>query len=120
MCGHLRHPNLFAQARIKIKSIRKRYLDVRVGYNVWLDAKKTKSELKRNIKTHRVHEVLEQFEAAREDTQPVTKDLSKKCVKIGNKVMGFSHGSEWKWTDEPAKRFSASQLEMAKAYAEQA
>ena len=64
-------PQLLSQTRVKIKALRKTSQTRRT---VWLDVKKTRSELKPGRMTHRVHEVLEIFEGERTgESQPVRK-----------------------------------------------
>ena len=95
-------PQLLLQARIKITAMRKSFQTTSTRF-VWLDAKKTRTELKPNRMTHKVNEILETFEGERtEGTQTVSKDLAKKCVKVGTVVMGYSSGQQWKWTAEAA------------------
>ena len=86
---------------------------------MWFDARKTRNELKPNRVTHRVHEMLEQFEAERGDKQEVSKNVPAKIVKVGGKVAGFCSGCEWQWGVFAKERCEEEQLDLAKAYAEQ-
>jgi hypothetical protein len=109
-------PILLQQARLKLKSKRKQFID---GRTVWLDAKKTRSELRPNRMTHRIHEMLEQFEAEQDEIKIVVKNLNTKDVKTGGALMGFCRANAWQWTKAARDRYTPEQREFAGSYAEQ-
>jgi chaperonin cofactor prefoldin len=115
------NPILLQQARLKIKAKRK---EIITGRCVWLDAKKTRSEMRPNRMTHRIHECLEQFEAEYSENhavgKAVTKNLNMKNVQTGGILMGFCKAGAWHWTKAAKERYTEDQIELAKSYAEQA
>ena len=45
--------------------------------------------------------------------------MNGKFVKVGGARAGFCYHGQWKWTTYSTQRYSAEQMEMAKAYAEE-
>ena len=109
-------PNYLKTSRLAVKSLDKTFAR---GKFVWLDAKKEWAETRPTRMVHRVHDCLADFEVSRQDKQMVEKDTRGKIVKVAGQRMGFTLHGEWRWTDAAMQRYSAEELEMARAYVEE-
>ena len=88
---------------------------------VWLDAAKTREELRPSLLTHRCADVMTDVEAEKgADAKTVTKCLRGKSVKVGEPGarIGYSLQGKWRWTAFAANRYSEEDLNMATAYIE--
>ena len=83
---------------------------------VFLDAAKTKEELRPALYTHRAFDILTEFEQSMPDEKVIIKDMRGKCVKIAATRIGFSLYGEWRWTPMAVSRYDESQLDAATAY----
>ena len=108
-------PAALTAARLAVKALNKSFVDNKF---VWLDAKKERRELRPSRLVHRIADVLDDLEHSRPDTQPVEKILNGKFVKVAGQRAGFSYHGAWKWTHFATQRYTAEQLDMARAYAE--
>ena len=88
------------------------------GKNVWLDAKKSRAEMKPARLVHRIAQVLQDFEDGRPDTQALEKNMVGKNVRIPAGQLGWSRAGVWIWTGLAKARYTTEQLDIAKSYAE--
>ena len=89
------------------------------GKNVWLDAKKSRAEMKPARLVHRIAQVLQDFEDSRPDKQVLEKNMIGKNVKIPAGQLGWSRAGAWIWTNLAKTRYTTEQLDIAKSYAEE-
>ena len=87
--------------------------------NIWLDAKKSRTEMKPARLVHRIAQVLTDFEDARADKQPVEKNMIGKNVRNASGQLGWSRAGIWIWTAVAKARYTVEQLDIAKSYAEE-
>ena len=87
--------------------------------NIWLDAKKSRTEMKPARLVHRIAQVLTDFEEARADKQPVEKNMVGKNVRNASGQLGWSRSGVWIWTAVAKARYTVEQLDIAKSYAEE-
>ena len=87
---------------------------------VWLDAAKTRDELRPARLTHRGAAALTDLESKRPDTSRgvVDKVMTGKQVKVANDVMGYSAYGNWIWTNAASERYDVDSLNMMKAWVE--
>lgn len=85
---------------------------------VWLDIKKSRSELRPARLIHRAAELLQQFEAERVDAKPIDKNAGAKHIDIGGNRAFFSLRSELKATAWAQQRYAEAQLTALREYAE--
>ena len=83
---------------------------------MFLDVAKTKSELRPSFLTHRASDIICDIEKERDDPVEVQKDMRGKCLKVGNKRVGYSLGGVWMWTVFAVQRYLPDSLEMAGGY----
>ena len=84
---------------------------------VFLDAGKTRSELRPALITHRAAEVIVDLEKAQATPLEVVKDMRGKTVKCGGNRCGYSLQGTWQFTPWARSRYSADELDMASAFA---
>ena len=82
-------------ALVAVKSLRKKFGDRK---NVWLDVKKTPSELLPNKIVHRTHAFLTDVEKGKEQPAIIEKDIPKKTVSRGGQLVGKIEFGRWRWT----------------------
>lgn len=104
------------EMKLAIKSLGRAYTDERI---VWMDAKKERHELRPARLVHRVFEAIQDLESTREDKMEAEKIMNGKFIKVGGTRAGYSFNSTWKWTAFAVARYTAEQLDVAKAYAEE-
>ena len=85
---------------------------------VWVDVEKSRAELKPARLIHRITEILEEYEGARESPQPITKVMNGKQVKMGGELLAWSQHGQLQWGRFACKRYSDEDREAMKAYAE--
>ena len=106
---------LFA-ARDQLRALKKQGTTGRV---IYLDAAKTRRELRPSRLTHRAHDFLQRIE--NEKTGPketVVKHLDGKYLTISDANIGYSDHGCWKWTSKAADYYSSDQLDICKTFAE--
>ena len=89
------------------------------GKNVWLDAKKSRAEMKPARLVHRITQVLQDFEDSKPDKQALEKNMIGKNVRIPAGQLGWSRAGAWIWTNLAKTRYTTEQLDIAKSYAEE-
>ena len=87
--------------------------------NIWLDAKKSRTEMKPARLVHRIAQVLTDFEDARADKQPIEKNMIGKNVRNASGQLGWSRAGVWIWTAIAKARYTVEQLDIAKSFAEE-
>ena len=87
--------------------------------NIWLDAKKSRTEMKPARLVHRIAQVLTDFEEARADKQAIEKNMIGKNVRNASGQLGWSRAGVWIWTAIAKARYTVEQLDIAKSYAEE-
>ena len=87
--------------------------------NIWLDAKKSRTEMKPARLVHRIAQVLTDFEEARADKQPIEKNMVGKNVRNASGQLGWSRAGVWIWTAIAKARYTVEQLDIAKSFAEE-
>ena len=87
---------------------------------VWLDAAKTRDELRPARLTHRGATALSDLESKRpEDARGnVEKVMTGKQVKVAGDVMGYSAYGQWEWTRAAHGRYDEDSLKVIKAWIE--
>ena len=89
------------------------------GKLIWLDAKKSRSEMKPARLVHRITQVLQDFENAMPQPQVLEKNMMGKTVRSPAGQLGWSRSGTWIWTGLAKARYSAEQLDIAKSWAEE-
>ena len=87
--------------------------------NIWLDAKKSRTEMKPARLVHRIAQVLQDFEDGRADKQQIEKNMIGKNVRNASGQLGWSRAGIWIWTAVAKARYTVEQLDIAKSYAEE-
>ena len=103
------------ESRLAVRALKKTYSNDR---KVWLDVKNTDAENRPARLMHRAHDCLTDIESSRSDKKVIKKDPSGKFLSIDDKRIGFSLRGRWRWTQHASARYTAEELELAKAYAE--
>jgi len=106
---------LLQQAKMTLRSIKLKYHGDKP---VWLDAKKTREELRPARVVHRITELIQEAESGKPDPMHVEKFLNGKYVKVGDERAGFTCRGAWMWTQWARNRYEQEFRDMAKAYAE--
>ena len=86
---------------------------------VWLDAGKTRTELRAARVIHRVHEVVAEIEAAKADPGVVVKHLNGKFVTVGQTKACYTLQGKVRWTPWAVTRYTSEERDWATAYAEE-
>ena len=111
--GHLQ------AARSKINTANKVIATLPSGHEVkmFLDAAKTRSELRPALLCHRASDILCDLEKERGAAGlQVFKDMRGKSLKIGSERVGYSLNGVWQWTTAASRRYTLDELHMAGAY----
>ena len=85
---------------------------------IWLDAAKTKAELKPARIIHRAYTALSEQEKEVSEPQQLEKNLKGKQIKMGKLVLAYSLYSELKWTTAAKERYGPENCEILKAWIE--
>ena len=85
---------------------------------IWLDAAKTKAELKPARMIHRAHTALSEQEKEVSEPRQLEKNLKGKQIKMGNVVLAYSLYSELKWTSAAKARYGDESCDVMKAWIE--
>lgn len=88
------------------------------GRKVWLDAKKTRREMKPARVTKRAFQVLQEVEQARADRVQLSINLAGKYVQHPQGRVGYSWRGEWCWTQWAIDRYSDQERAMMSSFAE--
>ena len=88
------------------------------GRRIWLDAAKTKAELKPARLIHRAMTALTEQEKDRQDRQDLEKVMKGKQVKMGRTVLAFTLNSELKWTTAAKERYGEDQCDLMRGWCE--
>lgn len=111
--GHLQ------AARAKVNAANKVIATLPNGHEVkmFLDAAKTRSELRPALLCHRAADILHDLEKEKgQSALIIFKDMKGKTVKVGTERFGYSLNGVWQWTAAAGRRYSADELYMAQAY----
>ena len=85
---------------------------------IWLDAAKTRSELKPARIIHRAFTALSEQEKELTDPSVLEKNMKGKQIKMGKTVLAFTLNSELKWTTAAKQRYGEEPCELMKAWIE--
>ena len=108
-------PVLLQKAKMSFRALKHEFVSGKV---VWLDVKKDREEMRPARVVHRITELIEEAESARDDRLPVEKVLNGKFVKLGPQRAGYVSKGNWVWTALAVSRYPQEFRDMATAYAE--
>lgn len=83
----------------------------------WLDAKKTKQELRPARMVHRACEVLQSYEDSKIHKAVLSKNMIDKKVLRNGVAVGASRYGKWMWTEEGAQHYTEEQRKHAEDWA---
>ena len=109
-------PHKLQEARLAVKCSKYSH----GSRTIWLDAAKTREELRPARLVHRAAEAILNLEngLSENDRRKVEKVMSGKQVKAGGTVMGYTYQGNWIWAQAAVTRYDSSSLEMVKAWIE--
>lgn len=93
-------------ARIAVRALRKELVP---GRYVWLDAARTRAELRPIRALHRAADILQDVEAARPDRLPITRDAGARAVSAGGQRVFQVARDQLIWTPAGARRYAESE-----------
>lgn len=96
-------PDALAHARIAVRSLRKTYS---TGRPAWVDTARPRAETRPIRATHRLAEVLSDFESQRSDRAALHKDMAARAVSVGNQRMAFVASEGVRWTPAGVARYA--------------
>ena len=88
------------------------------GRKIWLDAAKTRAELRPARLIHRAFTAISDQEKDKTDTMDVEKNLKGKQVKVGQEVAAYTLNSELKWTTFARQRYGEETCDVLRAWVE--
>ena len=90
------------------------------GRVLWLDAAKTRDELRPARLVHRAATAIENMENKfpEPDRLAVEKVMNGKQVKAGGKVMLHTYRGNWQWSSDAADRYKPDQMQMVTGWNE--
>ena len=110
-------PEALSAARLAVRNLEEKFsADSRNP--IWLDARKTRNELRPSRLTHKAFDTLLILEGEKHpDVQPpaFVKDMRGKMVKLGTKTYGMVYFGQWKWLQAATDRYTNEDLEWATA-----
>eukprot|EP00973_Karenia_brevis_P013442 1825803-Karenia_brevis.AAC.1 len=85
---------------------------------VWLDAVKTRDELKPQRTLSRAAEYIQDIESGRPDKVEITARSNGKFVDCNLGKLGFTCKAQWVWSKLAEARYTANELQIGKDYAD--
>ena len=105
-------PQALRQAKESIYALKEKFKSDAENYD-WLDARKTRNELRPNRLTHKAFDAVMMLE---EKAGSSLDDLKGKQLLFKKESIGFVSHGQWKWLDHAGSRFSAQDLQWAEGY----
>jgi hypothetical protein len=109
-------PAQLTRAKFMVKAVAK---SGRGGKPIWLDAQRTRDEMRPARIVHRIFDGLENLERPRTDKIVLTKNMPGKLIESPSGRMGWTQQGNWVWSQIARQRYHAEDLDAIKAYGEQ-
>ena len=88
------------------------------GRKIWLDAAKTKAELRPARLIHRAFTAVTEEEATQPVKMEVEKNMKGKQLKVGRDIAAFTLNGQLKWTSFAKNRYGSEKCEILRAWVE--